>query len=50
MVHTLRQILSWFLGLGHLLCLDLLGVGPGQFFGYSYWYFLLRSCMMHLYE
>jgi hypothetical protein len=29
MIHALGQILSYFLGLGHLLCLDLLWIGLG---------------------
>jgi hypothetical protein len=48
MIHALGQILSLLLGLGHLLCLDFLRVGPDLFLLYRYLNFLLRSSMMYI--
>jgi hypothetical protein len=41
MIHALGQVLSWFLGLGHLLCLDSLRIDLGLLLGYRYLKFLL---------
>jgi hypothetical protein len=49
-VHALREFLAWLLGLGHLLCLDLLRIYSRLLFRHHYQNFLLRSGMMHRYE
>jgi hypothetical protein len=48
-VHALREFLARLLGLGHLLCLDLLRIYSHLLFWHHYQNFLLQSCMMHRY-